>query len=813
MHALASSPLFADVLIEDLPAHVEREIYTYSVPESLRKQIGLGQQATVPFGSRLRMGFVVRLHQSPPSMRARPLQSLSQQQLLEPKFLKWLHWIAQYYLCSLSQVLATALPRQLTGSIRRLIAPTLPVAEFVARLESEFVLQPDLVDFGKYLIASAPSWKTFTGCKRKFGNRLQGWLDTLRQQQLIEIYDEMRPKVQPRTQLFVSYLKEPTGLTPRQSGVLRTLRQAGGYLTLTELCEQAETNTVTINKLEEKGAVDISNARLRRIPLASLSSEPQKRPTLTADQEAVLERLLAALENPPQPEPVALLHGVTGSGKTEVYMHTMARVVEQDGGCIFLLPEISLTPMMLMRLRGFFGEQVAILHSGLGEGEYLDEWERIRDGEAPIVVGARSAIFAPVKNLRLIVIDEEHESSFKQDNGLRYDARTLALGRAWLNKGLVLLGSATPRLESYYRATQGDYPYLQMPNRVHSQPLPPVSVVDMRNYEGKATAFSPPLKLAIEEALKREEQVILLLNRRGYAATVLCRSCGETLHCPLCAVSLTYHRSDERLKCHYCDYHCPPPKKCPHCQSDAIRSFGLGTQKLEELTHKLFPGARTVRLDRDTTSAKHAHLELLGEFGSGRANIMIGTQMVAKGLDFPKVTVVGLMVADLALNLPDFRAAERTFQLLTQAAGRGGRGDLPARVYLQTYAPEHMAIRHAINHDYAAFAQDELLHRQDLHYPPFGSLVRLIFVHPRQELALQVAQAFATDLRQRGPADLQILGPSPAPIERIRSLFLVQLLLKIPELQVLRPLLHKLSRQYASEVQRLVVDIDPYSML
>jgi primosomal protein N' (replication factor Y) (superfamily II helicase) len=813
MHALATSPLFADVLIEDLPAHVEREIYTYSVPESLRQQIGLGQQATVPFGSRLRMGFVVRLHQSPPSMRARPLQSLSQQQLLEPQFLKWLQWIANYYLCSLSQVLATALPRQLTGSIRRLIAPTLSPSEFVAALESKFVLQPDLIDFGKYLISSAPSWKTWTGCKRKFGNALQGWLDSLRQEQLIEVFDEIRPKVKPRTQLFVSYLREPTGLTPRQAGVLRTLRQAGGYLTLSDLCEKAETNTATVNKLEEKGAVDISNARMRRIPLASLSSEPQQRPVLTATQETVLERLLEIIENPPQPEPVALLHGVTGSGKTEVYMNAMARVIDQGGSGIFLLPEISLTPLMLKRLRGFFGEQVAILHSGLGEGEYLDEWERIRDGHAPIVVGARSAIFAPVRNLRLIVIDEEHESSFKQDNGLRYDARTIALGRAWLNKGLVLLGSATPRLESWYRATKGDYPYLEMPERVHAQPLPPVSVVDMRNYEGKGTAFSMPLRLAINEALAREEQIILLLNRRGYAATVLCRSCGESLHCPLCDVSLTYHRSEERLKCHYCDYHCPPPTKCPQCQSEAIRSFGLGTQKLEELTRKLFPLARTIRLDRDTTTAKNAHLELLDEFGSGRANIMIGTQMVAKGLDFPKVTVVGLMVADMALNLPDFRAAERTFQLLTQAAGRGGRGDLPAKVFLQTYAPEHMAIRHAISHDYAAFAREELLHRQDLSYPPFGNLVRLIFVHPRQEQAMQVATAFAKDLQQKGPADMHILGPTPAPIPRIRSLYLVQMLLKIPEFQTLRPLLRKLSRSYASDVQRLVVDIDPYSML
>ncbi|PIQ29198.1 primosomal protein N' [bacterium (Candidatus Blackallbacteria) CG17_big_fil_post_rev_8_21_14_2_50_48_46] len=815
MHA--SPPvLYADVLIEDLPAHVEREIYTYSVPETLRPEIGLGQQATVPFGSRLRLGYIVRLHQSPPPVKTRPLQTISEQQLLEPAFLKWLHWISAYYLCSLSQVLSTALPRQLTGSVRRLLAPLGSVAEFVAQLERRYLLQPDLVDFGKYLISSAPSWKTWQGCKRKFGGRFQGWVDTLRQEGLIEVFDQIQPKVQPLTRLFVTYLREPTGLTPRQAGVLRTLRQAGGYLSLAELLDQSETNAGLVNKLEEKGAVEISNARMRRVPLASLSSKIQsERPPLTETQEQVLAKLLLLLESPPQPEPLALLHGVTGSGKTEVYMHTMARVVEQGGSCIFLLPEIALTPMMLQRLRGFFGEQVAILHSGLGEGEYLDEWERIRDGDAPIVVGARSAVFAPVQKLRLIVIDEEHESSYKQDNGLRYDARTLAMGRVWLTGGLVLLGSATPRLETWQRAQSGEIPYLEMPQRIHAQPLPPVSVVDMRTvFNGsKASAFSPPLRLAIEAALQRDEQVILLLNRRGYAASVLCRSCGETLHCPLCAVSLTYHRSEERLKCHYCDYHCPMPERCAKCKSVAIHTFGLGTQKLEEMTRKLFPQARTIRMDRDTTANKNAHLELLESFGSGQSNVLIGTQMVAKGLDFPKVTVVGLMVADLALNLPDFRAAERTFQLLTQAAGRGGRGDLPARVFLQTYAPEHMAIRHAIRHDFSAFAQEELSLRKDLLYPPFGSLVRLVFVHPRQEQAQQVAEHFAQALRQENLPDLQILGPTPAPIARIRSLFLVQMMLKIPNLQHVRPALRKLARSHAAEVQRLIVDIDPYTML
>lgn len=810
---MSAEPLFADVLIEDLPSHIERDIYTYSVPEAWRHTVDLGQQATVPLGSRLCLGYIVRLHHSPPPVVARPLQALSQDQLLDPAYFKWLHWIADYYLTSLSQVLGTALPRHLTGAVRRLIAPTLSVAEFVAYLEKTYT--PELVDFGKYLIASAPHWKTIQGCKRKFGERCQIWLKTLRQQGLIEIFDQIQPKVKPRTQRFVIYQSEPMGLTPRQAGILRSLRQAGGTLSLRELCQRAETHPATIYKLAQKGAVEIVDLPMRRVPLASLSQAVNgERPSLTADQARVLAQLQGLLAHPPEPEPLALLHGVTGSGKTEVYMHAMEQVLQEGGGCIFLLPEIALTPVMLQRLRAFFGERVALLHSGLGPGEYLDEWERIRQGEAPIVVGARSAIFAPVQKLRLIVIDEEHETSYKQDHGLRYDARTLALGRAWLSKGLVLLGSATPRLESWYKAQTGKIPCLSMPERVYAQPLPQVQVVDMRiaSY-GRATAFSPPLKLAMAEALARQEQIILLLNRRGYATSMLCRSCGETLHCPLCSVSLTYHRSEACLKCHYCNYHTGLPERCPHCESTAIRSFGLGTQKLEELTHQQFPGVRTLRMDRDTTSKKNAHLDILQAFSTGQAQILIGTQMVAKGLDFPRVTVVGIIAADLALHLPDFRAAERTFQLLTQAAGRGGRGHLPAQVFIQSYVPEHMAIRYALTHDYAAFAQEELALRKELSYPPFGSLVRLILAHPQQAHAMQVATALAAELRQASLQGLQILGPAPTPIARIRSLYLVHIILKTPVLSALRSLLRPIARRYVHQVHRMAIDIDPYHML
>jgi primosomal protein N' (replication factor Y) len=810
-------PLFADVLIEDLPAHIAQDIFTYAIPTAFQAQIVLGQQVIVPLGTRRQTGFVIKLHSRAPGFNIRPLERLFPEPLFEAVYLRWLHWVAQYYVSSLSQVLGTALPRQLTGRIRRELIPLSDPASFVQTLESRFgTSHPEWVDFGKYLISSAPSWKSVNTCKRQFGSAFAAYSEALQTAGLIAIEERIEPRAQPRLRQEVQFRSEPTGLSLRQASVLRQLRAAGGRLTLKDLCQLANTQVALIQKLAARGAVEIVQVRERRIPLASRSgAQSQTRPPLTAAQQAALDRILACLAQPPHPEPALLLHGVTGSGKTEVYMHAMAEVLRQGGTCLFLLPEIALTPLMLERLRGFFGDQVALLHSGLSAGEYLDEWERIRDGEAPVVVGARSAIFAPLRRLRLIVIDEEHESSYKQDNGLRYDARTLALGRAWLSGGLVILGSATPRLETWHKAQQGQYPCLSLPERIQARPLPPVSVIDMRTIfaDDKGSVFSPALRLALAEALDRQEQAVLLLNRRGYSASVLCRSCGQGVECPLCAIGLTYHRSDDRLKCHYCDYQSGMPERCPACQSTAFHRFGLGTQKLEELTRQFFPAARTVRMDRDTTRTREAHLELLDRFASGEANVLIGTQMVAKGLDFPRITVVGLLMADLALNLPDFRAAERTFQLLTQAAGRGGRGELPARVFLQTWAPEHMAIRHAVQHDFAGFAREELHTRQELHYPPFGHLVRIVMAHPREQSAHQAAEALAAELRASLPPEVILLGPAAAAIARIRSLFLVQMLLKTQNLKALRPVLKQVGRRWQREVQRLVIDIDPYTML
>lgn len=810
----SSAPLLAEVLIEDLPAHVERDIYTYQVPTHLSPEVRPGSQVAVPFGSQTRLGYVLRLHQEQPNVPLKPLQSVTGHQLLEPVYLQWLNWISAYYLASLSQVVTAALPARLSSRLKKQLAPTVPPGEFLDRVALLFSDQPELQDFAHFLVASAPQWKTPTGCKARYRAKATAWIDTLRKHQLLTLEQVVQAGGKRREQLHVTYLGEPPGLSKRQLEIIQLLRQRGGQALLSQFLAAAQTTGPTLRRLEELGALAIENSGQRRIPLPGASwHNPQRLPLIPAQQQA-LDAILTALSQPPASHSL-LLHGVTGSGKTEVYMYAISHVLAQGGGALMLVPEIALTPAMLQRFRRFFGDEVAVLHSRLSTGEFVDEWERIRNGDVRIVIGARSAIFAPVHNLRLIVIDEEHETSFKQDDNLRYDARTLAVARMYLHQGLVVFGSATPRIESYALAQQGKMPYIQMPDRVHAQPMPPVTVIDMRQEQelGNFGAFSHYLVMEMGTALAQQEQIILLLNRRGYASTLLCRSCGEPVRCRRCDVSLTLHKGAGLLKCHYCDHTEPEPSHCPSCKSPAIRTFGLGTERLEQITAKLFPEARLLRMDSDTTATKDAHHHLLERFSKGEADILIGTQMVAKGLDFPKVTRVGILAADQALNLPDFRAAERTFQLLTQAAGRAGRSDLPSRIVLQTYAPEHPAVAFAKHHDYHGFAAAEMAQRQAFGYPPFAQLIKVLFAHSRAAIAEAEAQAFAASLAAEAAGAITLLGPAPAPIARLQSLYRFQLLIKTSDLGPLRPILRRLAQRTYPRLHRFSIDMDPYSML
>jgi primosomal protein N' (replication factor Y) len=514
---------------------------------------------------------------------------------------------------------------------------------------------------------------------------------------------------------------------------------------------------------------------------------------------------------------VVLLHGVTGSGKTEVYLQAIDEALKLGRGAIVLVPEISLTPQTVEGFKSRFAENVAVLHSRLSAGERLDEWEKLREGKARVVVGARSAVFAPIRDLGLIVVDEEHEHTYKQEETPRYHARDLTVMRGTLENATVILGSATPSLESSWNAAIGKYRVFHLPRRIQNRPLPGVAIVDMREEikrTGKMSFFSRRLLGAMEERLAKGEQVILFLNRRGFSPIMICRRCGFVQKCPHCSVSLTTHHEGGAMVCHLCGYVAVPPDRCPSCRSPHLRFPGLGTQKLELMVSKLFPEYRVGRMDTDSMTGKDAHAEALGAFRRGELRILLGTQMIAKGLHFPNVTLVGVMCADTALHLPDFRAAERTFQLLTQVAGRAGRGEVHGEVIVQTYAPNHPAIIAAGQQDYEAFYRQEIRFRQELGYPPVKRFVVVTLRGRNGEAVRWIGTRLAALLKGSAPPEIEVLGPAPAPIARARGQYRWQLILKGESvLRMNAALRDALGGFRAIKGIQIVVDADPVSML
>lgn len=515
---------------------------------------------------------------------------------------------------------------------------------------------------------------------------------------------------------------------------------------------------------------------------------------------------------------VYLLHGITGSGKTEVYLQAISRVQDKGKSSIVLVPEISLTPQTIERFRARFGDHVAVLHSRLTDAARFLQWKKISEGKANIVVGARSAVFAPVKNLGLIVIDEEHETSYKQQDSPRYHAREVAVKRAGLNNAVVILGSATPSLESYYKAKHGIFKILHLTQRIEDKQLPNVQIIDMRQHIGRSKrhpVFSKPLEDAIKAALDNRQQAILFLNRRGFATFMNCRKCGFVLKCKNCDATLTYHFQDKQLVCHWCNWRQKPPEVCPHCKSSYISYFGLGTEKVESEVARLFAGAGVSRMDTDATGRRGSHKEILDSFKTGQTHLLVGTQMIAKGLDFPAVTLVGVVSADNALYVPDFRCGERTFNLLTQVAGRAGRGAVHGKVLVQTFTPQHYAIVAASKHDYVSFFNQEIKYRKQLQLPPYTHLVVITFRSRKQDRVLKAAEALAKLLRQRISAagtkdDLEITGPALAPIPRLRREYRWNVLLKAKEAEDAVGLLKRSLKHFKKPSGvRMAVDVDP----
>ncbi|MGV2419199.1 MAG UNVERIFIED_CONTAM: primosomal protein N', partial [Staphylococcus saprophyticus] len=573
----------------------------------------------------------------------------------------------------------------------------------------------------------------------------------------------------------------------------------------------------SVDTLIRKGFVEKYDAVVERDPFETRVFEQDVKQHLTSDQQRAFEAISEKIHAHEQC--TYLLHGVTGSGKTEVYLQTIEEVLNLNRQAMMLVPEIALTPQMVLRFKRRFGDEVAVLHSGLSKGERYDEWQKIRDGKARVSVGARSSVFAPFKNLGMIIIDEEHESSYKQEDYPRYHARDIAQWRSEYHQCPLILGSATPSLESFARAEKGVYELLSLPNRVNQQALPEVEIVDMREElnSGNRSMFSNQLRDAIQQRLDNQEQIVLFLNRRGYASFMLCRDCGHVPQCPNCDISLTYHKSTDQLKCHYCGHQEVPPNQCPNCESEHIRQMGTGTQRVEELLQEAFQEARIIRMDVDTTSRKGAHEKLLNDFGSGKGDILLGTQMIAKGLDFPNITLVGVLNADTMLNLPDFRASERTYQLLTQVAGRAGRHEKEGQVLIQTYNPDHYAIKDVQENDYTAFFQKEMNYRKIGKYPPYFFLINFTIAHKEMKKVMEASKHIHKILLQHLTDKALVLGPSPAALSRINNEYRFQILVKYKREPALHEALKYLDDyyhdQYLKEKLSLKIDIAPQMMM
>ena len=603
--------------------------------------------------------------------------------------------------------------------------------------------------------------------------------------------------------------------SPAQAKVLRALVGIGGEAPTAELLRAAGVSRPSIKALCKRGLLRTEARMIEpEDPLLAVQAELQPPHVLTSEQRRAYELITARMER--GRFDVILLHGITSSGKTEVYLQSIARLIERGKQAIVLVPEISLTPQTVRHFAGRF-RRLAVLHSRLTESDRRKQWHRIRAGDADVVIGARSAIFAPVPALGLLVIDEEHENSFKQDNVPRYHARDVGVMRALYDNALVLLGSATPSLESYHNSQVGKYTRVVLTRRIGGHPLPPVEVVDMREEwagRGEVRVISRRLEACMRQSLAAGQQVILFINRRGYSPYIHCPRCGFTLKCRRCDITLNYHRGINVVECHYCGLQQRPPQQCPECGLEQVRFGGTGTERVEESVRELFPQAGSIRMDSDTTKARRAHEEKLEEFRTGRANILIGTQMVAKGLDFPNVTTVGVVNADVALHLPDFRSRERTFQLLAQVAGRTGRGPAGGRVIVQTFMPQDPSIQAAARHDYEAFARQELPLRRELGYPPFGRMARIICRGRDAARVEGYTGELAEALRKLSGPGMQVLGPAPAPVAQIRGFQRRHLMLKGPDAGAMQQVLHAARGLLKGPAGvKVLVDVDPMSML
>jgi primosomal protein N' (replication factor Y) (superfamily II helicase) len=837
-------PFFCDVALS-VPLDM---VFTYSVPPGMDPVVG--GRVLVPFRQQRLSGIVVKLHDRLPQGSASKVQikkvieALDLSPVLDEQLLKLGKWIADYYLAPIGEVFRTMLP--LSAEFKRTISYRITdtgrmalhlAGESGSPARSKRTPEQQLVEFrvldylgerenvreGSLRGATQVSRTLLAGMVRKKWITREDLSAAQDAARLVKVAVLVSAEMQlpassaeetrqdSSLQTGSSFASAARKLNDNQRTLIETLAAAGGRLPVENLRELDVPRT-TLGTLVRRGLIELvdepqeftsSKLKPRRSPFEFEFSDAQKA-ALAQIGDAVAARKFAGL----------LLHGITGSGKTAVYLACMRQVLNAGRSSILLVPEIGLTPAVAADLHQVFGDEVAILHSGLSNAERAEQWHRIRRGEARVVAGTRSAVFAPVGDLALVIVDEEQDSSYKQEETPRYHARDVAVMRAKMAGAVVVLGSATPSLESYYNAKKNKYALVELPDRVEKRPLPEVEIVDMRQEfqeTGQEQVISRKLAEEIRERLEKKEQVMVLLNRRGYSPVVLCRACGKTLQCENCAVSMTHHKREHKMECHYCGHVAKIPEKCAHCGSEYVYFVGTGSEKLEELLHGMFPQARIGRLDRDTVRGREDFEHALNALNEGALDMLVGTQMIAKGHDIHGVTLVGVVGADMALGLPDFRAAERTFQLLTQVAGRAGRGNSPGKVILQTYFQDHYAVQFAARHDFTGFYDKELQFRAWMHYPPYSAIANVLIRSEKLDDALAWSGELGRWFEKTRHEGIRVLGPAAAPITRLKRDYRYHFILKSPSREKMNALLRgMLAEAAARKIPRtqVIVDVD-----
>jgi len=792
--------------------------FTYAVPESLRNETAVGKRALVPFGTKKLTGYILAILNEADFTDTREiLDVLDAEPLFTPEDLAFYSWAAAYYHYPLGKALHDILPGGIDLKSDRLFKAAPHGAFSNPPSEGQQIILEQL--------EASPQGLTLRRLQKLFpGASLRRDLTALLAANRIVSDEELkRPEIQKKMEKQIS-LAADCPATPHLPAVQKRIFS---YLKERGTAGYAELRTLTPNpspivgQLLKKGLITLSEREVYRCAEESPVIGAGANLCLNdnqADACRILDKAVASRRFQP-----FLLHGVTGSGKTEVYFQAIEGALAAGGGALYLVPEIGLTPQLLSRTsRRFPGVEIAVLHSSIARGIRYDNWRRLQQGEIRLAVGVRSALFAPLPGLRLIIVDEEHDASYKQDVRMRYSARDLAILRARQQNAVIVLGSATPDVQTFFHARQGKYTRLSLPSRVENRPLPEVRIVDMKaepKEKGGIPVLSRTLKTALEETFQKGMQALLFLNRRGFHTFLLCPECGYVFTCPNCSVSLTLHAQAEKMQCHYCDYSLKAPSLCPRCSSRHVQFYGAGTERLEKEIREHFPQIRSARMDRDTTARKGAHTRILKAFDRKEIDLLIGTQMITKGHDFPNVTLVGVIAADTALNLPDFRAAERTFQLLTQVSGRGGRGEQEGQVVIQTLNPDHYAIQRAKDHDYEGFYEEEIRIRTSLGYPPFSRLINLQLSSLHEERGSREVEELGRRARALSGSEsgsfpaVEVIGPAEAPIAKIKGRHRWQLLLKSDNLQALHSLTRALLTSECAGKLEVQVDVDPMNFM